>query len=524
MKYAKHKHTKKDLPMGAVPSPVVSTEGSAPGPRNIAASLLALGRGATKGPEKSDDILVLRKSRSTTGTTDGIFYLEGASTGLRESEGELAETLKVATRMATDAERLARVHPESIPLEAIIRNAIGIEPPEILGKREHDLWKVKFRRGNILLKNLEEGLTVGTFTEAKLAESWDVFAKVPVAYANKTSGGEGDVEVKVKKGAKKPRTLSYTYIRDTFSWLRAEIGKYLHERHIYWVPPLPLPTTKVRREEFLCRDDLARLLWACRGRIWLNALGGWIKVRKIVDGVDRLVNYIDHELARQAKGIARALLLMVYTGLRKSACKKILWNAHATQGHIDVVDGIIRRVGYKQLTTNKTQRPTSHMLDRILQHCRRWHAADTKNRYDQVVRNKENAPYTSSFDAIFDSVVDAAGLSKQIVVHTMRHTCATWQAIVGVPIQAAADLIGVTVDTLEDVYRKWHPSTQEVAAKAWRDRENLARLKRVKFADLPDRADPDARVPSRALPREGRERKTRDKLRSLAAANAGVLS
>jgi hypothetical protein len=79
-------------PTSGLPSSVISTEGSTPGPRNMAANLVALGRGPQKGPEAKDD-LRLRPSRSASGSTEPIFYLDGRSTGLRKSEGELAETL-----------------------------------------------------------------------------------------------------------------------------------------------------------------------------------------------------------------------------------------------------------------------------------------------------------------------------------------------------------------------------------------------------------------------------------------------
>jgi integrase len=440
----------------------------------------------------------------------------------------VAVALMDASKMVETSDRVARIHPESVPVQAVIQAAIGLEPPEVLGKHEHDAWKVRNYKGNILLRNIEEGLKVGDLGDKKTIESiWSVLAKVPVSSGGpgrKKKAGDGTTEQKPAKiGNRGNKTLSYTYIQELFGWLRAATGSYLRDRGVYWMPHMALPTATVSRDEFVCRDDVARMLWSCRGRIWLYAVGGWIKVRKIVDGVERLVNYIDHDLAEQARGLARALLLMVYTGIRKTACKNLLWKVHATRGHIDPVEGILYRVGHKELATNKNRKPTSYLLDRIHQHVRRWHAADTKRGYEQIVRNKKGVRYTSAFDVIFDSVVDAAGLPKQIVVHTLRHTCATWQAIIGVPIQAAADLIGVEMDTLEDTYRRWCPASQDVARKFWRDPENLARLKRVAFSDLPDRSTPDARMPSRAAPRMGRERKTRNELRTLAAANAGVV-
>lgn len=347
-------------------------------------------------------------------------------------------------------------------------------------------------------------------TDEWLDQQWEKLADMPVGW-------------KKQKPGESTKKLSYTYIRNTFYWLRTAVANYLSNRNILWTPPFVVPSRGVKREEFLTRDDLARMLWACRGRIWLHEMGTWLKQKVLVDGKWIERNYIDHKLKQQAKGLAKALLLMAYTGMRKEACKKILWQVHATRGHIDVVEGVLRRVGFKQANTKKTRHPTSLMLDRIVQHCRRWQAADRKRGYVYVVRNKMGAPYTSSFDVIFDSVVDAAGLPKVVVPHTLRHTCATWQAIVGVPIQAAADLLGMTVDTLEEVYRKWCPASQEAARDCWRNPVNLARLKRVKFADLPDRDAPDGRLPMRQLPRDGRKRTVRQELRQRAWASGGVL-
>jgi hypothetical protein len=50
--------------------------------------------------------------------------------------------------------------------------------------------------------------------------------------------------------------------------------------------------------------------------------------------------------------------------------------------------------------------------------------------------------------------------------HVLRHTAATWMMRSGVDVFEAAGYLGMTVDTLLEVYGHHHPSFQDKAARA----------------------------------------------------------
>jgi hypothetical protein len=469
---------------------------------DIAGQLIALGRGPKKGPLPQDGRLTIRKSRAKTDKTEDIFYLDGGSTGIRERESEAAFALHLAATSTKVHELIGRGNARMLPIEKVIVDAVGPEPPASFGDAAHDNWSTAYRKGEILLEVLEnvlgEGATLGQLDDASVSAIWRELELIVIA---KVIEGED------------PKTYSYTYIQMCLSWLRGAISHYRIKHDLKWSPTFRVPSRRVRRHEFLLRKHLADLLWSCRGRIKDTETRKWIREHIIVDGREVERNYIDHGLKKQARGLARAVLIMAYSGTRKTACRNLVWGVHETKGHIDVVAGIIRRSGFGKTETKKTKKPTSLLIDRLLQHCRRWEAADRKHGYVHVIRNRFGRPYTSSFDVTFDSVVDAAGLSKSFIPHSLRRTCVTWQAILGVPIQAAADLVGLSVGTLEAVYRRWCPPAAETALEFWRDGTKVARLKRLSEADLVDSEEPDPLMPKRQRPRRGRVRKTREALR-----------
>ena len=61
----------------------------------------------------------------------------------------------------------------------------------------------------------------------------------------------------------------------------------------------------------------------------------------------------------------------------------------------------------------------------------------------------------------------AAGLADDVIPHTPRHTAATWLMQHGVNLWEAAGYLGMTVQTLEDIYGHHHPDHQKQVRSAF---------------------------------------------------------
>jgi len=296
----------------------------------IAGQLLALGRGANPGPLPADGSLTLRRSRSKTPGTEGVYYLDGITTGLRESENAVALTLHEATQAASVSEKIGHAHPDSLKLEAIVRAKIGIEPPKIMGEAAHDVWQANLQKGTILLgaigRVLDDGATLGQLDDEAVTQIWRDLGKTPIPKRKKKekAGGEtpGGAKPKAKSEAPKrkkeetPKTYSYTQIQRCLTWLRGAIYTYKKERGIGERPQIKVPHEKVRRNEFLLRSEVADMIWAARGRLRNpngfirideetgkpKKINWWIRETVTIDGkeVETGRNYIDHQLKEAA--------------------------------------------------------------------------------------------------------------------------------------------------------------------------------------------------------------------------------
>jgi integrase len=77
-----------------------------------------------------------------------------------------------------------------------------------------------------------------------------------------------------------------------------------------------------------------------------------------------------------------------------------------------------------------------------------------------------NGASVQSVRKAFNTARLAAGLSEDVVRHTLRHTAATWLMQAGVEIWQAAGFLGMTAEMLERVYGHHSPVYQKQAADA----------------------------------------------------------
>jgi len=60
----------------------------------------------------------------------------------------------------------------------------------------------------------------------------------------------------------------------------------------------------------------------------------------------------------------------------------------------------------------------------------------------------------------FRNSVRDAGLGKEFTPHCTRHTAATWMMLKGLKLYDAANVLGMTVKVLEEIYGHHHPDYQ----------------------------------------------------------------
>src|SRR5262249_40111691 len=104
--------------------------------------------------------------------------------------------------------------------------------------------------------------------------------------------------------------------------------------------------------------------------------------------------------------------------------------------------------------------PAARIHARLLPHLRRWQAVDMAHGISAVV-HYQGEPVTklrSSWKRVSGGAADGP--------HVLRHTAATGLMQAGVDVFEAAGYLGMSVETLLEVYGHHHPSFQEKAAKA----------------------------------------------------------
>ncbi len=209
-------------------------------------------------------------------------------------------------------------------------------------------------------------------------------------------------DVRAIIAAERARGLKDATIRRRLIVLRAALRHAEREGLIAHARLIPLPPGGPPRDRWLTRAEAARLIRAAR------------------------------RLPRHGRAMTTLILTGLYTGTRRGAMLRLSFARSDYAGWIDLDGGILYRRGTLELQTKKRQPPAP-----------RW-----------------------TVERMFRAVARAAGLGDEVVIHTLRHTCATWLAQAGVPVWQAAGYLGMTVEMFEQVYGHHHPAYLAQAAAA----------------------------------------------------------
>ncbi len=429
-----------------------------------------------------------------------------ASDGLPPNQTPLAKDWKLfledaADRLNSDVledyrRRLHTIPAKEVLVGAALLDDLGPRPPVIASQKAHNTWKAKART------YLRIGLFFGRFTFGQLSKRATAgYFKACIAIS--TAAAEDG-----------RRGLSYMTIRKDLEYLQRALRAYDLHNHLGFHPHIDVPSDKVRRTAYLTRNEAARLLWVTRGRVWNRETGAWVKTTAIEGQVwdkekgdwaradGRIVNFIDKVTKNHSHGMGRAFRVELYTGWRSENMFRSTWKRHPKHGSIDVETEMVHRTGHAQPQNRKNLHPSSKLLKRLLQHVRRWKKMDDKAGHRHIIRKRDNEPYKSIHEQ-FVKLVEAAGLDHEILIHTFRHTLATWSAIIGADIHSTAKLMGMTVETLEWVYQHFSPASEDNAIAVWDDPE-----RRMRLHNLTKEKDPDGyplyndHIPMKPQPRK----------------------
>lgn len=214
--------------------------------------------------------------------------------------------------------------------------------------------------------------------------------------------------------------------------LRAAINYYVDEKKVPYRPKIELPPKGESRVRWLSRDEAARFIHAARRRG-------------------------NHHLAR-------LILIGIYTGTRTGAIKRMRWLPSIDAGHFDLTAGVMYRRGSAERQTTK-RRPHVRIPSRLLPHLKRWRKLDGGC---VSVIHRDGIQPESVRKAWANSRTDA-GLSGDVVPHTLRHTCASWgmqniQNSNDLPV--LSNFLGMSLKMLLEVYGHQNPDHQKSAIDA----------------------------------------------------------
>ena len=223
------------------------------------------------------------------------------------------------------------------------------------------------------------------------------------------------------------------------------------------------------RRAWLSSQEVARLIYSLRGRVWDAQKGDWSRQPPEKAGEHGPFVLRSAEWRDARRWLIRLILLAVYSGTRVSALLDARWEAGESHASLDVESGNLSRRGFGEGDTEKS-RPTvrlpaqAHLLAKL------WRAADERMLGraagpDDFVVNRSGAQ-VSNYHQEWVRLKTKAGLGPEVVFHSLRHTCATWLIEGGATIAEAADFLGVHPETFSRVYLQYAPHFAQDAAEA----------------------------------------------------------
>lgn len=221
-------------------------------------------------------------------------------------------------------------------------------------------------------------------------------------------------------------------------YLRAAVNFAAKEKIVSGTIALDMPAKSPPRERWLTRNEAARLLWAA----WRH------KETQRGQSTRRYTR----------RHLARFILVGLYTGSRAGVICAAGFHPRPGHGHVDLDAGVYyrREGGHRQ---GKKRAPAVPLSGRLLAHLRRWHSLGICREAVVEWHGRGVARVSKGFKALCRD----AGM-PEVHPHVLRHTAATWLMQKGADLWQAGGLLGMTPQTLQQVYGHHHPGMQRQTA------------------------------------------------------------
>ena len=327
-------------------------------------------RAGMPGPNPLDAHLVVRPARPSTKKTmgrkrraEGVLYIKYGSifesTRYRESELGKAKAALDAFKRRTFVEQLTEDDPGDVLFKEMVKDHCDNE-------RKLADTPSKLRKADEL--------------ETSCVRVTQYFGEKPLAsYTRQDSLDFVTWYMALRKphydvhpdDTRSPRNGARHLLR-----LLKKISREFDQRHDNrWHPDIHVPRSGGKKPpRWLRRDELARMLWACRGRRWDLETGGW-KTKTYIDGngEQRTTRVIAKKSVIEARrGPARAIRIGYRTGCRKEVLASLTWGRLAKLASFEVDDdgrGWLHRRGFEDEESNKAC-PSSELTEEL--ECLMW--------------------------------------------------------------------------------------------------------------------------------------------------------
>jgi integrase len=238
----------------------------------------------------------------------------------------------------------------------------------------------------------------------------------------------------IKAFKKRPaRTISDQTARHELKTLRTAINYYHKTYQLAVKPVVTLPEKAApRRDYWLTRSEAAARIRAARRR-------------------------------PQTHHLVRIILIGLYSGTRPGAIMRLRWLPSPDGGWIDVERGLLYRRG-EGTTESRKRQPTAPLHRKLRLHARYWQKADQAKGIGSVI-HYDGLPIKGKVKRSWETVRKLAGHPRMDSPHILRHTAATWFMQTGIDLAQIAGYLGMTVETLDQVYGHHHPDYLPDAAR-----------------------------------------------------------
>ncbi|SFG58050.1 tyrosine-type recombinase/integrase [Methylobacterium gossipiicola] len=464
-----------------------------------------------RGPPPQAPHLVERTSRGKSRKV--ILYIRDGrdeiSTRLPPERRAEAETLLDLYKLQKGARERGIVGPRMVPVAAALAHLLdAARPSRTAPDREH----VKYAELGTRLATLAKFFGNAVFKEVTTAQ-----CKAFIDW--RTS----QPDARYRPGNPDAPMATEASAREDLFELKKAINLYADENALAWHPEVYLPKSGPGRTRWLRRSEVARIMWAIRGRIWDAATQDWMR-ETVVDDDGRVVTrYVmrDPETIANRKVMRRLVTLGLYTGTRSGAMRELRWECSADGGCIDVDGRYIHRRGFGRDPSIGKPRASSRISRKLASTMACWRKSDRAAGIDHVLHQPNGQEYLSTPVWLWEAVMADAGISKDVIRHTLRHTAATWLRIARVDVRAAADLLGMSIQTMVRIYGQWTLEGQDAAADAL---AIGAGVKAATFFGIPKpMAAPDVQAPPAGDPPRVHPAVTERRKRDHARANGASL-